>query len=93
MISFSIFTFLQFLTNPFFFFFPLAGKCGHGFRQERQLLPNLVRGALVDERVTDVSLGFEHSGCVTESGKIYTFGNNYYGRLGLGDEDNVRYKN
>ena len=53
------------------------------------MLPNLVRGALVDERVTDVSLGFEHSGCVTESGKIYTFGNNYYGRLGLGDEDNV----
>ena len=42
------------------------GKCGHGFHQERQLLPNLVRGALVDERVTDVSLGFEHSGCITE---------------------------
>ena len=42
------------------------GKCGHGFHQERQLLPNLVRGALTDERVTDVSLGFEHSGCITE---------------------------
>jgi alpha-tubulin suppressor-like RCC1 family protein len=64
------------------------GKCGHGFHQERQLLPNLVRGALIDERITDVSLGFEHSGCVTESGRVFMWGNNYFGRLGLGDEDN-----
>jgi len=42
----------------------------------------------VEERVVGVSLGFEHSGCVTESGHVYTWGNNYYGRLGLGDENN-----
>ena len=59
-----------------------------GFQQERQLTPNLVRGSLVEERVVGVSLGFEHSGCVTESGHVYTWGNNYYGRLGLGDENN-----
>jgi alpha-tubulin suppressor-like RCC1 family protein len=64
------------------------GKLGHGFNQKRQLTPNLVRGALTEERVTSVSLGFEHSGCVTESGNIYTWGNNFYGRLGLGDENN-----
>ena len=34
--------------------------------------------------MTDVSLGCQHSGCTDSSGKVYTWGSGWYGKLGLG---------
>jgi alpha-tubulin suppressor-like RCC1 family protein len=40
----------------------------------------------IDEKVIDIDCGSHHSGIVTEGGKVYMFGFNDFGQLGLGDE-------
>eukprot|EP00945_MAST-04E_sp_MAST-4E-sp1_P002433 g2433.t1 len=64
------------------------GKLGQGSISANQRLPRMVRGALLNEVVVQVSLGFEHSGCVTESGKLFTWGGGWFGRLGIGHTEN-----
>ena len=36
-------------------------------------------------KVLDVALGYEHTAVVAEFGRVYTFGSNRYGQLGVGD--------
>lgn len=53
---------------------------GHRFNQEH---PQKIK-ALEGIKVVELSCGQQHSACVTEDGRIFTWGLNVFGQLGLG---------
>ncbi|XP_076686712.1 uncharacterized protein LOC143378686 isoform X2 [Andrena cerasifolii] len=66
-----------------------SGQLGLGTNVAELHTPKLLpRGALQDERVTQIACGESHTAIVTESGKLFTCGDGRHGKLGLEENEN-----
>jgi alpha-tubulin suppressor-like RCC1 family protein len=63
------------------------GRLGGGpnWGHQDALVPQLLEDSFAGEKVTQVCAGFNHSIALTESGRIFAWGRNDQGQLGLGD--------
>ncbi|EAR87392.2 myosin (macronuclear) [Tetrahymena thermophila SB210] len=62
-----------------------SGELGHGdrlFRKSPQLISSFKK---FGEKIKQVSCGLKHTICLTALGKIFSWGNNRFGQLGVGD--------
>jgi len=59
------------------------GQCGTGDCDPRET-PTLIIRELANDYVKDISCGHTHTGFYTLEGRLFTFGSNTYGELGLG---------
>jgi RCC1 and BTB domain-containing protein len=63
------------------------GVAGHGDTEGHQYTPKLLE-RLAGKRVVDLSACGFHTGCLTETGELWTWGEGKFGRLGHGCERN-----
>jgi alpha-tubulin suppressor-like RCC1 family protein len=67
------------------------GQLGHGDTEDKNEPTEIQRGDQgipEDVRIIGVSCGFRHTVLLSDDGRIWTFGSNNCGQLGLGHEDN-----
>ncbi len=62
------------------------GQLGAGTRQDKRT-PTPVAGLELLPDVVMVAAGFYHSAAITSAGSLLLWGDNFYGQLGQGDED------
>jgi alpha-tubulin suppressor-like RCC1 family protein len=62
------------------------GQLGLGDNTDRQSFTEVT--FLGDKNIIAIAAGSEHSLALTDDGKVYATGNNYFGELGLGDNTN-----
>ncbi|EGC31817.1 hypothetical protein DICPUDRAFT_156281 [Dictyostelium purpureum] len=60
------------------------GQLGSGVKGDNHLVPTKLEFDFDGEKVVKVSAGRNHSACITESGKLYIWGNGNKGKLGNG---------
>ncbi len=60
------------------------GQLGLGTTEDCNA-PQLVGGALADERVAQLACGWRHTVAVTAAGAMYAWGRGVNGQLGLGE--------
>lgn len=63
------------------------GVAGHGETEGHQYVPRLVSALHGKEAIQVAACGF-HTACLCASGRVYTWGEGKFGRLGHGDERN-----
>ena len=63
------------------------GVTGHGDVEGHQYLPKLVE-RLAGKCIVQLSACGFHTGCLTDTGELYTFGEGKFGRLGHNSESN-----
>jgi RCC1 and BTB domain-containing protein len=63
------------------------GVAGHGDTEGHQYTPKLLE-RLAGKRIVQLSACGFHTGCLTEAGELYTWGEGKFGRLGHGAERN-----
>jgi alpha-tubulin suppressor-like RCC1 family protein len=63
------------------------GRLGHDNNDSDVLKPTLIAG-LSSQRINNISAGESHSAAITNTKKLWTWGSNTYGRLGLGMDGN-----
>lgn len=63
------------------------GVAGHGDAEGHQYTPKLLE-RLAGKRIVQLSACGFHTGCLTEAGELYTWGEGKFGRLGHGAERN-----
>jgi len=64
------------------------GKLGHGSGKNSNVdlkIPFAIYGRLYHYSVTKIACGAEHSVCITDDGKLFCWGSNKEGQLGMGD--------
>ena len=62
-----------------------AGKTGEDWVGEPQQV-----GSLKNEKVVQISAGCRHAACVTDNGKVYAWGFNFYEQLGVATADSEK---
>ena len=60
------------------------GQLGHGDKKD-QSTPKLIKGELFGEKMVQVSTSLFHTICLSSHGKLFSFGNGSFGRIGLGE--------
>ncbi|KAL5253674.1 hypothetical protein ACHWQZ_G013448 [Mnemiopsis leidyi] len=65
------------------------GQLGMGPNVSELLKPTVLQ--FTEEKIKDASCGYYHTGLVTQSGKVFTFGENDNGKLGLGEDADDTY--
>lgn len=63
----------------------LAGQLGHGDKQDKLIPQKIQTEHFNNTRVRMVSAAGMHTAAVTETGRLYTWGQNHVGQLGHGD--------
>lgn len=63
------------------------GVAGHGDTEGHQYKPKLLE-TLGDEYIVQLSACGFHTGCITQDGEVFTWGEGKFGRLGHGNEKN-----
>ena len=66
-----------------------CGQLGIGRSIITQISPRLVKHGLENKKVVKISAGNQHSAAVTKHGKLLTWGNGWYGKLGHGNSNDV----
>jgi alpha-tubulin suppressor-like RCC1 family protein len=69
-----------------------CGQLGHGDNEIRNIpteIPRGENGLSEDVRIIGASYGSDHTVLLSDDGRIWTFGDNYFGQLGHGNNQNI----
>jgi RCC1 and BTB domain-containing protein len=66
-------------------------QCGNGGEEYLKVPVQIAFNQMnLNEKVTNIKCGWDHTLALTDSGSLYAWGRNYYGQCGTGTRDNVK---